>query len=178
VTHHCRVWGAALTAVVLSTTAASRANAQARTIANLVVGDAVMVVKAGAERRVYVGVGEGNHTSMLTAAAPAVDEFVAETQAVVVRGTRSLPPHVLERPELQDADSARTLSVTRHLDRQHGVTRVSYHFFVSDARLSGYVVPATVEETKAILLALHRAARAALAGTEAKATGPKKAVKP
>jgi hypothetical protein len=160
--------------LLLSLAAAGRAHAQARTIANLVVGDAVMAVKAGADKHVYVGVSSGTHTSLLTASAAAVDEFVAETEAIVRLGSRPLPTNTIERPELQDPDSGRTLSVTRHLAREHGPTQVTYHFFVSDERLTGYVVPATPAETKSILLALHRAARAALGSDQppAKKTRP------
>jgi hypothetical protein len=62
---------------------------------------------------------------------------------------------------LQEGDTSGALSLTRHLEHQKEGTIVTYHFFVSEDKLSGYVVPATTAETKAILLALHHAARAA-----------------
>jgi len=143
-------------------TLSSPAGAQARTVANLVVGDAVMVVQVAADKQVYIGIGTGAHTSALTASAAAVDQFVAETQAIVRFGTRPLPPHLLDRPELQESDSSgQALSVTRHVERIHRTPELSYHFFVSERRLTGYAVPATLAETKAILQALHQAARLA-----------------
>jgi len=136
-------------------------SAQVRTVANLVIGDAVVVVKAGAQKHVYIGVGTDTHTSTVTVTAPAVDEFVAEAQAIVRLGARRIPTHTPDRPVLQEGETGRALSLTRHLERQHDGNVVTYHFFVSDDKLNGYVVSATTVETKAMLLALHRAARAA-----------------
>ena len=142
--------------------AASRVQAQVRTIANLVVGDAVVVVQASPDKQVYVGVGTDTRTSTVTAPATAVDEFVAESEAIVRLGAQPIPPHTLDRPVLQEGSTGRSLSLSRHIEKQpHKLPVVTYHFYVSDAKLAGYIVPATVDETKAVLLALHRAARAA-----------------
>lgn len=158
---HVRLWRVALLWVALASCGISaRLAAQNRTIANLVVGDDAVVVQAGPDKEVYIGVGTDTRTSTVKALAPAVDEFVAETEAIIRLGARKIPSTTIDRPVLQEGAGGRALSVTRHLDRQHGVTQVGYHFFVSDS-LSGYVVPATPDETKAVLLALHRAARAA-----------------
>jgi hypothetical protein len=137
------------------------ASAQVQTVANLIVGDGVMVVKAGAGRRVLVGVGSSTRTATLTFAAPAVDQFVSEAQQLVRRGTQPLPPHAPDHAVLEESSSARALSLSRHLRRRAGAARVAYHFFISDERLAGFTLPATPIETRAILLALHRAARAA-----------------
>jgi hypothetical protein len=138
-----------------------RADAQLRTVANLVVGDAVVVLKVGTDKQVYIGIGTDAHTSTVTVSATAVDEFVAESEVIVRLAGRRIPTTTPDRPVLQEGETGRALSVTRHLERAHGTTEVSYHFFVSDDRLTGYAVPATTAETKAFLLALHRAARAA-----------------
>lgn len=147
---------------------APRLEAQARTIANLVVCDAVVAVQAATDKQVNIGIGTDTQTSTITASAAAVDQFVAETEALVRLGARPIPPQTPDRPELQDGTTGRALSVTRHIERQKHTTVVTFHFFVSDPRLTGYVVPATVTETKAVLLALHRAARAASAPPAAK----------
>lgn len=138
----------------------ARLVAQNRTIANLVVGNDAVVVQAGPNKEVYIGVGTDTQTSTVKALAPAVNEFVAEVEAIIRFEARKIPSTTIDRPVLQEGAGGRALSVTRHLERQHGVTQVGYHFFVSDS-LSGYVVPATPDETKAVLLALHRAARVA-----------------
>ena len=142
--------------------AGGRVAAQVRTVANLVVGDAVVVVQSSPDKQVYVGVGTDTHTSTVTAPATAVDEFVAESEAIVRLGAQPIPAHTIDRPVLQEGATGRSLSLSRLVEHhKHGVPVVTYHFYVSDARLTGYVVPATLEETKAVLLALHRAARAA-----------------
>ncbi len=137
------------------------AGAQVQTIANLVVGDGVMVIKAAAGKRVLVGVGSATRTSTLTFAAPAVDQFVAEAQQLVRRGTRPLPASVPDHPILEETLSARSLSVTRHVSRRGSTPRLAYHFFVSDERLTGFALSASPVETRDVLLALHRAARSA-----------------
>jgi len=139
----------------------TRVDAQVHTIANLVVGDAVIVVQASPDKQVYVGVGTDTRTSTVTASAAAVDEFVAESEAIVRRGDQPIPAHTIDRPVLQEGATGRSLSLSRHIEKQKKVSVVTYHFYVSDARLAGYIVPATPGETKAVLLALHRAARAA-----------------
>jgi hypothetical protein len=165
-----RRWGAGLwpssagrwlLAAACALTAEARADAQPRTVANLVVGDAAIVVKASSDKHVYIGVATDAHTSTVMVAAPAVDEFVAEAEAIVRLGARRLPAQTLDRPVLEETETGRALSMTRHLERVRGVPIVTYHFFVSDDRLNGYVVSATADETKAMLQALHRAARAA-----------------
>jgi hypothetical protein len=93
--------------------------------------------------------------------AAAVDDFVADAQALVARGTRPLPSHGSERPEIQETESARALSVTRHVDRAHGAPVLSYHIFVSDEKLGGFALSTTPVEIRSILLAFHHAARAA-----------------
>ncbi len=138
------------------------ATAQVRAVANLVIGDGVMVIKAGTGKHVYIGAaGSTTRTVTLTFDAAAVDEFVADAQALVARGTRALPPHTPDRPEIEEAGSARALSMTRHMDRAHGVVTLTYHLFVSDDRLAGFALRATPVEMRSILLACHRAARAA-----------------
>lgn len=155
------VAGVAWWAALLACAGASRASAQIRTVANLVVGDAVIVVQASPDKQVYIGVGTDTRTSTVTAGATAVDEFVAESEAIVRLGAQPIPKHTIDRPVLQEGATGRALSLSRYVERQHGVSAVTYHFYVSDARLAGYAVPATPAETKAVLLALHRAARAA-----------------
>jgi hypothetical protein len=137
------------------------ASAQVQTVANLIVGDGVMVVKAGAGRRVLVGVGSSTRTATLTFAAPAVDQFVSEAHELLRLGARPLPPHAPDHAVLEEPANARALSLSRHLQRRAGAMRAAYHFFISDERLAGFTLPATPIETRAILLALHRAARAA-----------------
>ena len=134
-------------------------------VADLVVGDGVMVIKAGTGKLVYIGIGSATTTSTVTVPASAVDEFVAETQTIVRLGTRRLPTQVLDRPVLEEGTTGRALSVTRHIERPQrpraARPSVEYHFFVSDEHLRGFTIPATPVETKAVLLALHRAARRA-----------------
>lgn len=134
---------------------------QVRPVANLVIGDGVMVVKAAPAKVVYVGAGSANRTVAFTFDAAAVDEFVAAAQAVVRRGSGALPPHTPDRPVLQELSSGRALSMSRHIEGHGRSANVSYHFFVADERLSGFTLPANAVETKSILQALHRAARAA-----------------
>jgi hypothetical protein len=157
-----KVAGATWCAAWLACAGASQANAQVRTVANLVVGDAVIVVQASPDKQVYIGVGTDTRTSTVTASATAVDEFVGESEAIVRLGAQPIPKHTIDRPVLQEGATGRSLSLSRLTERQHGVSVVTYHFYVSDARLAGYVVPATPAEAKAVLLALHRAARAAV----------------
>lgn len=146
--------------------AAARAAAQVQPIANLVVGDGVMVIKAGPEKHVYVGAaGADTHTVTLAFDAGAVDDFVGDAQALVARGTRPLSAHVSDRPEIEEAASPRALSVTRYVGRAHGAQTVSYHVFVSDDKLGGFTIVTTTAEMRSILLALHRAARAAYAAS-------------
>jgi hypothetical protein len=146
--------------------ATARAEAQVQPIANLIVGDGVMVVKAGPEKHVYVGAaGADTHTVTLTFDAGSVDDFVGDAQALVARGTRPLPTHASDRPELEESASPRALSVTRHVDRAHGTQTVSYHVFVSDDKLGGFTIVTTPAEMRSILLALHKAARAAYAAS-------------
>jgi hypothetical protein len=151
----------------------ARLAAQNRTVANLVVGDDAVVVQAGPNKEVYIGVGTNTQTSTVKAPAAAVDEFVAEAEAIIRLEGRKIPSTTIDRPVLQEGAGGRALSVTRHLERQHGETQVGYHFFVSDS-LSGYVVPATPDETKAVLLALHRAARVANAWKQDSTQTPSK----
>ena len=146
--------------------ATARAAAQVQPIANLVVGDGVMVVKAGPEKHVYVGAaGADTHTVTLTFDAGAVDDFVGDAQALVARGARPLSAHTSDRPEIEEAASPRALSVTRRVDRAHGEQTVSYHVFVSDDKLGGFTIVTTPAEMRSILLALHKAARAAYAAS-------------
>lgn len=158
-----RTWG--LVVALFGAGRTERADAQIQTVANLVIGDGVMVVKAAAGKRVYVGAASSTRTVTLTFDAAAVDEFVAESQALVSLGTQPLSSHRIDRPVLEEQASGRALSVTRQLPRRrvHPPTHVGYHFFVSDDRLGGFTLAATAAETKAILLALHRASRAAYA---------------
>lgn len=136
--------------------------AQVRAIANLVIGDGVMVIKAGTEKHVYIGAaGSTTRTVTLTLGAAAVDDFVADAQALVARGTRPFPAHASDRPEIEEAGTTRALSVTRHVDRAHGAVVLTYHIFVSDDRLGGFPLSATPVEMRSILLAFHRAARTA-----------------
>src|ERR1700683_4338376 len=77
---------------------------QVRPVANRVVGDGVMVLKAGPDRHVYAGVaGADTHTVTLTFDAGAVDDFVADAQVLVARGTRPLAAHAADRPEIQES---------------------------------------------------------------------------
>ncbi len=158
----CRLLG---TAGALAAVPA-RAAAQVQPIANLVVGDGVMVVKAGPEKHVYVGAaGADTRTVTLTFDAGSVDDFVGDAQVLVARGTRPLPAHASDRPELEESASPRALSVTRHVDRAHGTQTVTYHVFVSDDKLGGFTIVTTPAEMRSILLALHKAARAAYAAS-------------
>jgi len=142
------------------------AAAQVRPVANLVVGDGVMVLKAGPDKHVYAGVaGADTRTVTLTFDAGAVDDFVADAQVLVARGTRPLAAHASDRPEIQESESTRALSVTRHIDRVKGQPVLSYHVFVSDDKVDGFTLVTTPVEIRSILLALHRAARAAYAAS-------------
>jgi hypothetical protein len=143
-----------------------RATAQVQPVANLIVGDGVMVVKAGPGKLVYVGVaGADTRTVTLTFGAGAVDDFVADAQTLIARGTRPLAPHASDRPEIEESESARALSLTRHMERVRGVQILSYHVFVSDDKLGGFTLVTTPAEIRSIILALHRAARAAYAAS-------------
>jgi hypothetical protein len=173
------VWG--LVATVSVTGLTERAAAQIQTVANLIIDDGAMVVKAAPGKRVYVGAASSTRTVTLAFDAGAVDEFVAEAQALAARGAQRLAPRTIDRPVLEEQATARALSMTRQVP--HGGSRdpthLTYHFFVSDDRLGGFTLVATATETKAILLALHRAARAAnvLSGSPAPGRGiPKKPV--
>jgi hypothetical protein len=160
-----RVAGAAIVAGAV-VAPFDKAAAQVRPVANLVVGDGVMVLKAGPDRRVYAGVaGADTRTVTLTFDAGAVDDFVADVHALVARGTRPLAAHASDRPEIQESESTRALSVTRHIDRVKGQPVLSYHIFVSDDKLGGFTLVTTPVEIRSILLALHRAARAAYAAS-------------
>lgn len=132
--------------------------AQARPVANLIVGDGVVVVKSARDGRVYIGAGTAAHTTALVVRGTAAREFASEVQAIVRLGTRRFPPHLMDQPVLQADTTAHALSLTRHLDRVHGRTILTYHVFVSDDRLSGFVLVATPTETKALVSALQRAA--------------------
>jgi hypothetical protein len=135
-------------------------------IANLIVGDGVMVIKAGPEKHVYVGAaGADTHTVTLTFDAGSVDDFVGDAQALVARGSRPLPAHTADRPMIEESASPRALSVTRYVERAHGTQTVSYHVFVSDDKLGGFTIVTTPAEMRSILLALHKAARAAYAAS-------------
>lgn len=138
-----------------------RAAPQAQPVANLVVGDGVMVIKASTGRHVYVGAGSPTRAMTLTFESAPVDEFVAETQALVLVGAGTIPAHTINRPVLEERGTGRALSVTRHLVLIRGVAHLSYHFFAADERLTGFTLSATPVETKAILQALHRGARTA-----------------
>jgi hypothetical protein len=143
-----------------------RAAAQVQPVANLIVGDGVMVVKAGPGKLVYVGVaGADTRTVTLTFDAGAVDDFVADAQTLIARGTRPLAPHAADRPEIQESESTRALSLTRHMDRVGGAQALSYHVFVSDDKLGGFTLVTTPVEIRSIMLALHQAARAAYAAS-------------
>ncbi len=157
--------GAAIVAGAVTPPLANAA-AQVRPVANLVVGDGVMVLKAGPDKHVYAGVsGPDTRTATLMFDAGAVDDFVADAQVLVARGTRPLAAHASDRPEIQESESTRALSVTRHIDRVKGEPVLSYHVFVSDDKLSGFTLVTTPVEIRSILLALHRAARAAYAAS-------------
>jgi hypothetical protein len=157
--------GAAIVAAAVTVPLATAA-AQVRPVANLVVGDGVMVLKAGPDKHVYAGVaGADTRTVTLTFDAGAVDDFVADAQVLVARGIRPLAAHASDRPEIQESESTRALSVTRHIDRVKGEPVLSYHVFVSDDKLGGFTLVTTPVEIRSILLALHRAARAAYAAS-------------
>ena len=143
---------------------AARASAQIHSYANLVVGDGVVAVKAGPGKRVYIGAaGPTSGTVTLNLDALAVDAFVTDAQALIARGTRPIPAHASDRPEIQEAESSRALSVTRHVERVLGASVLTYHIFVSDEGLAGFSLSATPVEMRSILLACHRAARGAIA---------------
>jgi hypothetical protein len=156
----CRVLGCA----VLLAVPTARASAQIHSYANLIVGDGVVAVKAGPGKRVYIGAaGPTSGTVTLNLDALAVDAFVTDAQALVARGTRPIPSHVSDRPEIQETESTRALSITRHVERVHGAPVLTYHIFVSDEGLAGFTLSATPVETHAVLNACHRAARGAVA---------------
>ena len=143
-----------------------RAAAQAQPVANLIVGDGAMVIKAGPDKHVYVGVaGADTRTVTLAFDAGAVDDFVGDAQTLIARGTRPLAPHASDRPEIEESESARALSLTRHMERVRGVQVLSYHVFVSDDKLGGFTLVTTPVEIRSIILALHRAVRAAYAAS-------------
>jgi hypothetical protein len=149
----------------------ARTAAQVLPVANLIVGDGVMVIKAGPEKHVYAGVaGADTRTVTLTFDAGAVDDFVADAEALVARGTRPLAAHTSDRPEIQETESTRALSLTRHMEpvhsaQVHGAQVLTYHLFVSDDKLGGFTLVTTPAEIRSILLALHRGARAAFAAS-------------
>lgn len=174
-------WALAAAAFVSGRT--ESAAAQIQTVANLIIGDGAMVVKAAPGKRVYVGAASSTRTVTLTFGASAVDEFVAEAQALAALGAQRLPPRTIDRPVLEEQASGRALSVTRQMPPggSHPSAHLSYHFFVSDDRLGGFTLAATLAETKSILLALHRASRAAYALSGSPVPGrstPKKPVSP
>lgn len=157
--------GAVMVAAAITPPLANAA-AQVRPVANLVVGDGVMVLKAGPDKHVYAGVaGADTRTVTLTFDAGAVDDFVADAQVLVARGIRPLAAHASDRPEIQESESTRALSVTRHIDHVKGQPVLSYHVFVSDDKLDGFTLVTTPVEIRSILLALHRAARVAYAAS-------------
>jgi hypothetical protein len=119
--------------------------------ANLAIGDGVFIVRAHYGGRVYVGAGDATQTMTLQVDADAVDDFVAETRAMLPprKPRRDKPPPVLEEPK-----SGRTMSFGRHV----AGGQAAYRFFFSDDRLGGFSLPATLTETKAILAGLTRGA--------------------
>jgi hypothetical protein len=144
--------------LVLALALPSFVRAQARPVANLVVGDGVVVVKTSLDGHVIIGLGSASHTAALSVRKAAVQQFVADAQALVHLGARPTPKHVLDQPVLQEDTTGRGLSLTRHLTTEHGETVVSYHFFVADERLSGFALVATPAEAKSVLGALRSAA--------------------
>ena len=143
--------------VVLALALPSLARAQTRPVANLVVGDGVVGIKRASDGRVYIGASSGSHTTALTVSAAAAGQFVSDAQALVRLGTRPTPKHVLDQPVLEEDTTGRSLSFTRHVQKEHGTPVVTYHFFVADDRLSGFALIASPAEAKSVLAALRNA---------------------
>jgi hypothetical protein len=118
--------------------------------ANLAIGEGVFIVRAHFGGRVYVGAGDATQTMTMQVDADAVDDFVKETRALLPpkKPHRDAPPPVLEEPK-----SGRTMSFGRHV--YQGQAR--YRFFFSDDR-TGFSLPATLTETRAMLAGLTRGA--------------------
>lgn len=160
-----------LVALVAVAVRPAAAQPHSTTIANLVIGEAVVIVKAVPGGRVYIGIGDSLHTSTLSAPPHAIDQFIGEASTLLRLGVERLPPEVIDRPLIAGADSGRELSLSRHLEKAKHAVHLSYHFFVADEHLAGYTVDATPGEAKSVLLALHRAARTA--ATPPDSTGSK-----
>jgi len=122
-------------------------------VSNLAVGNAAVVVKSGRDHTVYVGASSPTRTVALVLLPTAVDQFVADARTVL------LAPRTLDRAVLNDKSGTGSVSLSR-VTTKH---RATYHFFFSDDPLTGFALPATPAEVRSVMLALHRAARAATA---------------
>ncbi len=113
------------------------ATAQVRAVANLVIGDGVMVIKAGTGKHVYIGAaGSTTRTVTLTFDAAAVDEFVADAQALVAR------EHLLPHPVVERAREGRLVVgvAVRLADREAVEDRVARAAVREERRREGVIV--------------------------------------
>ncbi len=152
----------ALLSLVLVGPAVRAASAQgagdprAGRVSNLAVGNGAVVVKSGRDHTVYMGASSPTRTVALVLLPTAVDQFVADARTVLVA------PRTLDRAVLSDKNGTGSVSLSRVAAKG----RATYHFFFSDDPLTGFALAATPVEVRAVMLALHRAARAASARPE------------
>jgi hypothetical protein len=147
----------ALLVAVLATPVS--AVAQANVPANLVVGDGEIAIKAGTDKQIYVAATEGSRVVTITVDPAAVDEFVSESNVLLRLGTRRIPSDVSDHPVLQERTTGRAISLSRRVELASDNSKeLTYHFYVSDERLNGFVIVAEPEEAKSVVEALHHAA--------------------
>jgi hypothetical protein len=126
-----------------------------RQVANLPMGDGAVTVGVGKGPIVFVGASSATRTVALAFAPAAVDRFVDDATALLKRGAAPARRHTDDRIVLNDQTSAGSLSFSRAITHH----RAAYHFFFSDDPLTGFPLTATPIDVRAMLAALHRAAR-------------------
>jgi hypothetical protein len=154
--------GSALLGGVLAGPTVSSASGQmaggpsAGRVSNLTVGSGAVIVKSGRDHMVYLGASSPARTVALVLTPAAVDRFVADARTVL------LASGTLDRVVISDRNGIGSVSLSRVTAKR----RTTYHFFFSDDPLTGFALAATPLEVRSVMLALHRAARAASARPE------------
>jgi hypothetical protein len=126
-----------------------------RRVADLPMGDGAVTVGVGKGPIVFVGASSATRTVALVFEPTAVDRFVEEATALLKRGATPARRHTDDRVVLNDRAGAGSVSFSRVVTHH----RAAYHFFFSDDPLTGFPLTATPIDVRAMLGALHRAAR-------------------
>ncbi len=118
-------------------------------------GDGAVTVGVGRGPVVFVGASSATRTVALAFDPAAVDRFVDEATALLKRGAVPARRQTDNRVVLNDRAGAGSLSFSRVITHH----RAAYHFFFSDDPLTGFPLTATPIDVRAMLAALHSAAR-------------------